>query len=115
MVFTNALHTSFNCSRVDIGFDSYHKISMKQAEKKARSSTNGILYSELAKSHRIQPWKNVLACSESKTAIVNFLVQHCNDDKYLQKLDGKKLYMAVETFQLSSSCRIDKMCQGMAL
>jgi hypothetical protein len=32
MVFTNDLHTSFNCSRVDIVFDLYPKISTKQTE-----------------------------------------------------------------------------------
>lgn len=68
----NSSHVS---NRIDIVFDIYNERSIKSTERFLRGSHEGIRYANIRPGHKIKQWRRLLACGESKTKLITFIVQ----------------------------------------
>ena len=59
-----------SCKRVDVVFDVYNSTSIKESERLARGSDDGIRFTSISAGHKIQNWRRLLSSGSSK---MNFI------------------------------------------
>ena len=72
-VFPQMLHAARGSDRIDMVFDVYHSDSIKSAERIQRGSTEGIAFCNIMPGHKIENWRRLLSCTESKNKLTVFL------------------------------------------
>ena len=92
-VLAQILHTSHGSSRIDVVFDVYRDHSIKSAERVNRGSQEGITFSQIRPGHKINNWRRLLACAESKNHLIQFLVDSWKDPKRRQQLSNKTMFV----------------------
>ncbi|KAK3741541.1 hypothetical protein QZH41_002925 [Actinostola sp. cb2023] len=90
-LLVSALRAATGSARVDVVFDVYNDNSIKNSERVRRGS--GILFTNIAPGHKIQQWRRLLACSASKTHLINFLAHDWQKPEIREKLGDKELYV----------------------
>ena len=72
-VFSQMLHAGHGSDRIDVVFDVYHCDLFKSAERIQRGSTERIAFSNIMPGHKIENWRRLLSCTESKNELTVFL------------------------------------------
>ena len=67
------LHAGHGSDIIDVVFDVYHSDSIKSAERIQHGSTEGIAFSNILPGHKIESWRRLLSCTESKNKLTVFL------------------------------------------
>ena len=91
-----ALHECPENQRVDLVFDVYRSISIKNIERQNRATAAGTQFHNISPGHKIQQWKKFLAEGSNKRALAVFLSTEWKQDKYREKLGNKVLYVTCE-------------------
>jgi hypothetical protein len=101
-----AMLTSNSSKRIDIVFDIYKDISIKNAERSKRATGPvGITYKNILPGYQVKNWSKILSVSANKTELVRFLVGQWKQEQYRDKLLNKTLYVTEEEtcWKISSS------------
>ena len=80
---------SAQISRIDIVFDVYNEIGVKDAEQCNRGTDFGVHFKEIASGQIVCQWRKFLANTRNKTSLIKFLLQ----DKQLFVTYESKCYM----------------------
>ena len=93
-IFATIMMNGYGSTRLDVVFDVYKELSIKNAEREKRGNTvSGVQLNTIMPGHKVQQWKSVLRCSASKTALTNFLFNEWQKPEYLNKLEGKSIFV----------------------
>ncbi|KAI4811883.1 hypothetical protein KUCAC02_014754 [Chaenocephalus aceratus] len=88
-----ALHEGAPSCRINVVFDVYWKTSIKNAERCNRGATSGTQWKNIAPGHNIHQWRKFLSNPESKTSLVEFLVEQWKQPAKRERLQDKSLYV----------------------
>jgi hypothetical protein len=80
------LRTSQGSTRVDLVFDIYKPLSIKQTERTLRGSELGIRCTNIVPGHKIQQWQRLLACGDSKMKMISFIFEQWQQPQRRQQL-----------------------------
>jgi len=94
-ILNKALKEAHYSTRMDIVFDVYQQISIKNTDRVARGSQASISFSQIAREHRIKQWRNFLCNSQNKTRLIEFLVSDWSSESQRKKLNGKDIYVTI--------------------
>ena len=102
-MFALALKDGNDSDRIDVIFDMYKDISIKNAERENRRPGPGVLLSNIVSGHKIIKWRSILACYASKTALITLSCDGWKKPSYVKKLGAKAMYVTCqeECFKLS--------------
>ena len=108
-LFNSALHIGSESDRIDVVFDVYTDMSIKNAERIKRGSESGILFGQIVPGHKIKQWRRLLASPQSKTKLVEFLVSRWKETIFRQKLNDKVMYVTLgkKCFQIMKDATSD--------
>ena len=95
IVFALALKDGTHSDRIDMIFDFYKDISIKNAERNERSSSGAFLGNILS-GQKIMRWRSILGCSTAKTSVIKFLCDEWKKPSYLTQLGDKVMYIACQ-------------------
>ena len=87
------LAESTNSSRVDVIFDVYREISIKNAERLRRGESESTLFKNISTGHTIKQWRKFLSNSRNKESLVAVIVQEWRHPRLYSRLSGKVLYV----------------------
>lgn len=96
-LFMSALHAGSGSRRIDVVFDVYNDLSIKNAERVKRGSDGGLLFTNIVAGHKIKQWRRLLSSSESKTNLIKFIVQDWQKQALRTKLHSKAMYVTCES------------------
>jgi len=68
-IFESVLHAGQRSERIDVVFDVYSEQSIKSAERVSRGSSDGVVLTVIRPDHKIQNWRRLLTCSDTKTKL----------------------------------------------
>jgi len=68
LALSHVLHEESKSRRIDVAFDVYREMSVKDAEQSNRGSDMGIQFKNIAPGHKIQQWRKLLCSPANKTA-----------------------------------------------
>ena len=93
-MLSQVLAITKNSSRVDVVFDVYRPVSIKNAER-IRRATSSIEIRNIVPDHPIKQWNHFLSSSSNKNELIKFLVQYWQQDKCMQRVQkgSVDLYM----------------------
>ena len=98
---------TYNTSRrIDIVFDTYSDISIKNAESSKRSArSDSVKYKNILPGHPIKSWSKFLTVSSNKTELVKFLVTEWKKYGFTYKLGNRSLFVTLneDCWKLQSS------------
>ena len=81
------------CKRIDLVFDVYREISLKNTERSRRNKTS-IEYSSIKADHSIKQWYKFLGSSKNKTELIKFIFGQWQKEEYRSLLVNKEMYVA---------------------
>ena len=90
-VFSHIIHAGHGSDRFDVVFDVYHSDSIKSRIQ--RGSTEGIAFSNIMPGHKINNWRRLLSCTESKNKLTAFLSKSWMEQKFREKLGQKCMFV----------------------
>lgn len=93
---SHVLHEGSKSHRIDVVFDVYKEMSIKDAERANRGADTGIQFKNIAPGHKIQQWRKLLCSPANKTALIRFLVEQWKSPQQRQKLQEKVLFVTCE-------------------
>ena len=73
-IHASVMRAAASSARVDVVFDVYKQMSIKDAERATRGSDTGIRFTNIVSGHKIQQWRRLLCCGASKMKLVQFIV-----------------------------------------
>ena len=89
----SALLTGASSHRIDVVFDVYNTLSIKNAERNRRGSEESIKVKNITGGQTIHQWRKFLCCAENKTSLVEYLVKEWRSPSLRNKLIDKELYV----------------------
>jgi len=92
-LLASVLRASEGSIRIDLVFDVYQQISIKQTERSLRGSDQGIHFTNIVPGHKIHQWRRLLACGVSKMKLVSFIFEQWQQPQQRQQLDLRTLYI----------------------
>ena len=94
-LLTTVLKLCGECDRVDVVFDIYKQLSIKDAERALRASMSspGIRFTNIVPGHKIKQWRRLLSCGESKKQLISFIANQWKDPVQRQQLNNKVVYV----------------------
>ena len=72
-IFESALHAAHGSDRIDVIFDVYNSQSIKSAERINRGSNEGVAFNKIRPNHKIQNWRRLLACVDTKNKLTQLV------------------------------------------
>ena len=92
-------------SRIDVVFDEYRDISIKDAEREKRGAESGNEFRNIQPEHRVLQWRRFLLNPLNKQQLIQFIVREWQTERCRRKLAGKKLYTTAgeECYEISRS------------
>ena len=97
MVMATALREGWQSQRIDIVFDKYTSPSIKDLERHRRGSHLGLKYKNISKGQTIHQWQKLLCSGDSKTAVVDFLVDDWRSPSFLERCGNKDIYVTKQS------------------
>ena len=98
--------TSSNSNRIDVVFDVYRDVSIKNAEKRSKQSSRqeGVRYKNILPSYQVKSWNKFLSVSLNKTEAVKFIVSEWKKPEFTSRLQNRLLFVTLgdEFWKLSS-------------
>ena len=103
--FAKVLHEGAMSQRIDVVFDVYKEISIKDTERANRGAEMGIQFSNIAPGHNIHQWRKLLCSSCNKASLIQFLANKWKGPKHREKHNDKTLYVKCEEvcFRISNN------------
>lgn len=92
-VSTRVQITGNQSQRIDVVFDVYRDVSIKSAERTHRGSNEGVVFTNIMPGHTIRQWRCLLSCAQSKTNLVQYLVDDWKRTEFRGKLNGKDVFV----------------------
>ncbi|KAL7394540.1 hypothetical protein ABVT39_027571, partial [Epinephelus coioides] len=93
-ILVQVIHEGGQSQRIDVIFDVYRKMSIKDLERAKRGTDPGIQLRSIAPGHKIYQWKKLLCSSTNKTHLIWFLLEEWKG--HLDKINEKVLYVTRE-------------------
>ena len=92
------LVTSTEGKRVDVVFDVYRDVSIKNVErfKKVCKAADGVKYKNILAVYVIKSWSKFLSVSSNKTELVKFLLEQWQSEELRLKLSDCTMYVTCE-------------------
>lgn len=87
------LRLASGSDRIDVVFDTYQAVSIKEAERALRRSENGIRFTNIEPGHKIQQWRRLLSCGTSKTKLIQFISEQWQREEKRKQLGKKMMYV----------------------
>ena len=84
-LLSKVLKTGVRASRIDVVFDVYCDLSIKNVERNRRSKCK-LLFKKIVASSEITQWGSFLSCNENKNFLVEFIVSQWQKPKYRVKI-----------------------------
>ena len=89
--------TSNNRKCIDVVFDVYQEIRIKNAERVKRSSgSEGVSYKNIMLGYQIQKWNKFLTISSNKSELVQFLVCQWKKQEFREKLSERTMFVTMQ-------------------
>ena len=104
VLLTMVLRKSTSSARIDVVFDDYREISIKNAERKKRGTEMGNKYRSIRSDHRVRQWRTFLSNTGNKQQLIRFIVTEWQKERCRRKLQWRKLYATAgeECFEICS-------------
>ena len=94
-LFESILAAGCKSGRIDVVFDVYRRVSIKNAERLKRA-TDSVVFKQIMANQPIKQWNSFLSSSENKTELIKFLVSEWKKENYRKSLGCKKLLVTSE-------------------
>ena len=89
--------TSNPSKQVDVVFDVYKDISIKNIERSKRATcTKGVTYQNILPGYNVKNWNKILSVAANKAEVVRFLVGQWKEKRFRDKLNDRILYVTEE-------------------
>ena len=87
--------TSNNSKRIDVVFDVYMQVSIKNVErsKRASSASDGIKYKNILPGYKVKSWSKLQCVTSNKIEIVRFLLLQWKNLEFRSKLFDRAMYV----------------------
>ena len=105
MLLSSVLNVSRGSTRVDVIFDVYNEISIKNAERSRRSSDKSILFTHILPGHRVHQWRRLLSCNDSKMKLIEFINDEWKTEPYRCQLENKNLFVTCNDICTKITCK----------
>jgi hypothetical protein len=92
-LLASVLRLSGGSSRIDVVFDVYLELSIKEAERTLRRSDQGIRFTNIVPGHKIQQWRRLLSCGISKMKLIQFITEQWQEPQRREQLGQKEMYV----------------------
>ncbi|KAK3730477.1 hypothetical protein QZH41_014705 [Actinostola sp. cb2023] len=96
-LLTNVLHEGFQSNRIDVVFDTYRDVSIKNAERTMRGEVAGVQLSDISATQLVKQWRKFLSEVKNKTSLIKFISQEWRGEECTGRLRGKTLFVAAES------------------
>ena len=91
------LVTSTGSNRVDVVFDVYREVSIKNVERLKRvSSSDGVKCKNILPAYTVKSWNKLLGVTANKSEIVKFLVSQWKTESFRSRLGNRIMYVTIE-------------------
>lgn len=103
-VLNMVLREGAQCKRIDVVYDTYKEMSIKNSERSLRGEESGYLLQNISSAQIVRQWRSFLAKVNNKTALISFIVREWQAERSRQKLNDKELYVTTESscFKITS-------------
>ena len=91
-VFNMALREGEQCKRIDVVFDTYQEISIKNSERSKPGEETGHQLRSIPSSQIVRQWRTFLTKVNNKTSLISFIVDKWRTERFRQKLGNKELF-----------------------
>lgn len=113
-LFTKILHESTTCPRVDIVFDTYRPVSIKNSERMQRASEEAMPVQNIQNimpAHPVKNWKRFLSNNNNKSELISFLWNEWRNPTFTEKLRNKVIFLTCneECCKLSSTSAVENV------
>lgn len=88
-----AMNTAVKSERMDIVFDTYRDVSIKDNERAVRGQQHGIKLKNITSQQKVRQWREFLKSGANKTSLITYFVKEWRTEEYRRKLSGKMLYV----------------------
>lgn len=97
-LFAMAINDAAHSRRIDVVFDTYQHMSIKNMERARRCAEPGLKVKNATAGQMIKQWKKFMSADENKVALIKFLSEEWQTEKYRAKLGRLKkvLYVTCE-------------------
>jgi hypothetical protein len=90
---SHVLNEGKKSHRIDVVFDVYKKMSIKDLERAIRGADTGTHFKKIAVGHKITQWRKLLASASSQKILIEFLVNEWKKPKQRERLEDKVMYV----------------------
>lgn len=90
------LHEGVNSHIIDVVFDVYRDVSIKNAERCNRGASESLQFKNIAAGHTIHQWRKFLCSPFNKSSLIKFLVEEWKKPEHRGRLGDKILYATCE-------------------
>ena len=97
-IFPKILAEARGSRRIDVVFDVYRDISIKNIERMGNRSSSAapVFKNIILSTHKIQQWSQFLKGINNKGSFIRFIAAEWKKDVYVDKFSGKEMYIAYE-------------------
>ena len=92
-VLSMAMKEGVWCNRIDVVFDTYKELSIKNCEQQLRGEESGHQLVNITSTQIVRQWRNFLTRVSNKTSLITFIVNEWRKEACRQKLEEKLLYV----------------------
>ena len=94
-VLSMAMKEGVRCNRIDVVFDTYKELSIKNSERQLRGEETGHQLCNITSTQIVRQWRNFLTRVTNKTSLICFIVNEWKKEECREKLEEKVLYANV--------------------
>ena len=101
-----AFREGVRCKRVDVVFDTYNELSIKNIERQLRGEKTDHQLRNITSTQIVRQWRSFLKGVGNKTSLLSFVVNEWKKDECRQKLQDKVVYAndGDECYKFTSQC-----------
>lgn len=92
-VFAMVMKEGGSSQRIDIVFDQYHELSIKNSERSVRGEQHGSSLQNVTPNQLVRQWRSFLNQSVNKTNFITFLVNEWKQQHYRSRLQQKVMFV----------------------
>ena len=96
IVLSMAMKEEAQCNRIDVVFDTYKELSIKNSEQLLRGEESGHQLCNITSTQIVRQWRSFLTRVTNKTSLITFIVGEWRKEACREKLDEKVLYANVD-------------------
>lgn len=96
-LLTKVLHEGSQSSRMDVVFDTYRNISIKNTERTMRGEVAGVQLSHISATQLVKQWRMFLSEVKNKTSLIKFISQEWRGEECMGRLKEKILFVTGES------------------